>query len=244
MTTNLLDSDFELLFRRVRCLERGARMRRLVVMLAAAFGAAAGSSAILGRVRASEDAKTNQLLSASALVLVDKTGQPRGTWAVLESGSVIMTMSDGAQNRRLALLVDGDGHTEIKMLDAKGQTRGTWQVSTNGETAFALADSQATARFGAKVEGTAAYWQLNDAGGKTRAMCSTLSALGSEKAELGFYDKSQKRRLALLTADDGTPVIVFPDTSDPAGVLGGWYTSGTQVATIPKGTFNKLLSPK
>ena len=58
---------------------------------------------------------------------------------------------------------------------------------------------------------------------------------------LGFYDMKSRRRLALLSASDGTPAIVFLDRSNPLGVLGGWYDHESTLTTMPKGSLPASL---
>jgi len=228
---------------RVERLERILRMMRVTLVLIVLLVVFAAFAVVVKPAKA-EDNKKAEMYRVGGIVLVDKNGQSRGTWTVLEKGDVMLTMNDANEKPRLVMLVDKAGHSEVTMLGDTGEPRGSWVAATNGQTEFSLSDTNGKPRFGAKVEANGAYWQLNDDDGKTRVMCSALTIAGLKKAEIGLYDRAAKRRLAMFTVTDGTPVIVFPDDTSAMAVVGGWFVKDGQLMQMSKGNIPNALMGK
>jgi len=225
---------------RVEQLERTLRKLRVILAFAVLVGAVVGFTAVLSLAKAQDD-KQAEMYRVGGLVLVDKNGRSRGTWAVLDDGDVVLKMNDARENPRVVMLVDKEGHAEVSLLDGAGNARGSWVAAANGETEFLLSDSKGKPRLGAKVEANGAYFQINDGQGVPRTLWSVIAADGVDKAEFGLYDKGPKRRLAMFSNGEGTPAIVFLDVANPMAVLGGWYVKDSQLLPMSKGTLPDAL---
>lgn len=237
-TAGFKNGEERSILKRVEQLETVHRRWRLFAVVLVLL--AIGSVWALSLPGASAGDDEPAMYEVRGLVLVDGQGNARATWTVTDEGDVVLMMDDARQNTRLALLVDKGGHAELALLDAKGNARVSLATAA-GETVLAFFDSRGNARLGANVGDASSAFLLNDAKGKTRAMWSVTSAAGISKAELGFYDASSRRRLALLSTTDGTPAIVFLNKSDPLGVLGGWYAHASTITKISKGSLPTAL---
>lgn len=238
-TRDFKNSDEVSILKRVEQLETVHRWWRLSAIVVMLFAIASVWALSLPGASAGKDEPA--MYEVRGLVLVDGQGNARATWTVTDEGDVVLTMDDARQNTRLVLLVDKGGHAELGLLDAKGNPQVSLATAA-GETELAFFDSRGNSRLGAKVGDAGSAFLLNDAKGKTRALWSVMTAAGISKAELGFYDASSRRRLALLSTTDGTPAIVFLNKSDPLGVLGGWYAHASTITEISKGSLPTALA--
>jgi hypothetical protein len=128
-------------------------------------------------------------IRAHELVLVDRTGQERGTWRV-----------------------DREGTARLTMVDPRGVDRLRLTVRADGEQAVALADGTGAARVAlAVLDDNAANLAFADARGQTRTVLG-LSAAGA--ASLLFTDQAGGPRAAMGLGADGSPTFWWPDMED------------------------------
>lgn len=183
--------------------------------------------------------ESDEMIRATGFVLTDAKGEVRGVWGASD-GTAALMMTDARSNGRLTLSVEADGQSLIMFYDDQNRVRSSWMVANDGDATFALHDTRGTARLGATVEENGATIQMTERNGIVRTSWSVIDHPLSNKAELGFYDRQQRRRLALFSGSEGLPAIVFLDEANPINTLGGWFALEGKLERLPPGPITAL----